>query len=54
MLTPEETALVLLAAGRSRRFDGDKLAVEFRRSMSVLNPAMKDNRPVLAGTLETT
>lgn len=36
------------------RFDGDKLAVEFRRSLSVLNPAMKDNRPVLAGTLETT
>lgn len=30
MLTPEQTALVLLAAGRSRRFnDGDKLAEPF-------------------------
>jgi molybdenum cofactor cytidylyltransferase len=29
MLTPERTALVLLAAGRSRRFDGDKLAEPF-------------------------
>ena len=29
MLTPEDTALVLLAAGRSRRFDGDKLAEPF-------------------------
>ncbi|MBO9714031.1 nucleotidyltransferase family protein [Sphingomonas sp.] len=30
MLAPEETALVLLAAGRSRRFDdGDKLAERF-------------------------
>jgi molybdenum cofactor cytidylyltransferase len=29
MLAPERTALVLLAAGRSRRFDGDKLAEPF-------------------------
>ena len=29
MLTPERTALILLAAGRSRRFDGDKLAEPF-------------------------
>jgi molybdenum cofactor cytidylyltransferase len=29
MLTPERTALVLLAAGRSLRFDGDKLAEPF-------------------------
>lgn len=29
MLQPEQTALVLLAAGRSRRFDGDKLAEPF-------------------------
>lgn len=29
MLTPERTALVLLAAGRSRRFDGDKLSEPF-------------------------
>lgn len=29
MLTPENTALVLLAAGRSRRFDGDKLVEPF-------------------------
>lgn len=29
MLTPENTALVLLAAGRSRRFEGDKLSEPF-------------------------
>jgi molybdenum cofactor cytidylyltransferase len=29
MLTPDRTALILLAAGRSRRFDGDKLAEPF-------------------------
>jgi molybdenum cofactor cytidylyltransferase len=29
MLRPEATALVLLAAGRSSRFDGDKLAAPF-------------------------
>jgi molybdenum cofactor cytidylyltransferase len=29
MLAPERTALVLLAAGRSHRFDGDKLAEPF-------------------------
>jgi molybdenum cofactor cytidylyltransferase len=29
MLTPERTALILLAAGRSHRFDGDKLSEPF-------------------------
>lgn len=29
MLEPEQVALVLLAAGRSRRFDGDKLTEQF-------------------------
>ncbi|MES2988216.1 MAG: nucleotidyltransferase family protein [Pseudomonadota bacterium] len=29
MVKPEQVALVLLAAGRSRRFDGDKLSEEF-------------------------
>jgi len=29
MLEPEQVALVLLAAGRSQRFDGDKLSEEF-------------------------
>src|SRR5262245_15758633 len=29
MLEPEQVALVLLAAGRSRRFDGDKLSEPF-------------------------
>lgn len=29
MLKPEQVALILLAAGRSRRFDGDKLSEEF-------------------------
>lgn len=29
MIEPEQVALVLLAAGRSRRFDGDKLSEEF-------------------------
>lgn len=29
MLTPERTALILLAAGRSLRFDGDKLSEPF-------------------------
>ena len=28
MVKPEQVALVLLAAGRSRRFDGDKLSEE--------------------------
>lgn len=29
MLKPEQVALILLAAGHSRRFDGDKLSAEF-------------------------
>ena len=29
MIEPEQVALVLLAAGRSRRFDGDKLSEQF-------------------------
>jgi len=33
------------------RFDGDKVTVEFRKSLAVLNPMMKDLRPILTGTL---
>lgn len=32
------------------RFDGDKIRVEFRRSLSALNPSDPDPRPVLTGT----
>ena len=35
------------------RFDADTVRVEFKRSLSILNPSAADNRPVLTGKLQT-
>ena len=31
------------------RFEGDQVRIEFKKSLSILNPAIQDKRPVLEG-----